>query len=342
MSLLVVLENLLRHEDGENVTQDAIASVAERASRWGKNDEILFYPSRVVMQDYAGLVALIDLATMRERVRAAGGDPANVKPVKPVDLVIDHSLIVNHARSSDSAERNIEEEYALNHDRFAFAKWAQLSLPNLRVVPPGNGIIHQVNLEHLAEVVRVDEATGLVHPESQIGTDSHTTMINGLGVLAWGVGGIEAAASMLGEPVSMLVPGCDRREAQRRAAPGRAGHPISFSPSWKSSALKRRGRQIRGILRPRHCGLFGGRPRDLSPTWRRNMAPPAGILPHRREDALLSAAHGPRCGLRSRAWAITRSSQAFGLAMHRAITPMWWRSISPPSAARSRAREAPA
>ena len=159
----VVLENLLRHEDGARVTTEAIAAVAERSARWGKSEEILFYPSRIVMQDYAGLVALIDLATMRERVHTAGCNPETVKPVKPVDLVIDHSLIVNHARAGDAAENNIAEEYALNRDRFTFAKWAQLSLPNLRVVPPGNGIIHQVNLEHFAEIVRHDEIVGLYH-----------------------------------------------------------------------------------------------------------------------------------------------------------------------------------
>ena len=220
VSLLIVLENLLRHEDGVRVTQGAIASVAERSKNWGAASEILFQPSRIVMQDYAGLVALIDLATMRERFAAKGGDPASLAPVKPVDLVIDHSLMVNHARALDSAERNLTEEYALNADRFTFAKWAQQSLPNLRVVPPGNGIIHQVNLEHFAEVVREDPANGLIHPESQIGTDSHTTMINGLGVLAWGVGGIEAAGSMLGEPVSMLVPDVIGVRLTGQARPG--------------------------------------------------------------------------------------------------------------------------
>ena len=206
ISLLIVLENLLRHEDGKLVTTDHIAAVAGRARRWGEPAEVLFYPSRVVMQDYAGLVALIDLATMRDAVRKAGGNPAAVRPVIPVDLVIDHSLIVNHAGAPDSAARNLADEHAQNGERFAFAKWAQAALAPLRVVPPGNGIIHQVNLEQLAQVVRRDPVTGLTHAESQIGTDSHTTMINALGILAWGVGGIEAAAAMLGEPGSLLVP----------------------------------------------------------------------------------------------------------------------------------------
>ena len=206
MSLRIVLENLLRHEDGRSVTHDHIAAVAERAAHWGQPSEILFQPTRVLMQDYSGLVALIDLATMRDRVAAAGRDPGLVNPVKRVDLIVDHSLIANHAGTRAAFDRNLEDEYRQNRERYEFLKWAQASLANVNIVPPGNGIIHQINLEHLAEVISLDASGGIVHPETCIGTDSHTTMINGLGVLGWGVGGIEAEASMLGEPVSMLVP----------------------------------------------------------------------------------------------------------------------------------------
>ena len=220
VGLRIVLENLLRHEDGDAVTADHIEAVARRASRWGSPDEISFQPSRIVMQDYSGLVALVDIATMRDRVREAGGDAASINPVKPVVLVVDHSLVVNQARTQDAAERNLSDEYAQNLERYEFLKWAQASLGNVRIVPPGNGIIHQINLEHLAEVVARAGTTGVVHPETQIGTDSHTTMINGIGVLGWGVGGIEAEAAMLGEPVSMLVPDVIGVRLTGRTRPG--------------------------------------------------------------------------------------------------------------------------
>jgi len=206
VGLKIVLENLLRHEDGESVSADHIAAVAERSLRWGDAAEILFRPTRIVMQDYSGLVALIDIATIRDRIRELGGDPKRVNPAIPAVLIVDHSLVVNHARSKDALERNLAEEYEQNRERYEFLKWAQTAFTNLRIVPPGNGIIHQMNLEFLAEIVSRDSATGFVHPETQIGTDSHTTMVNGLGVLGWGVGGIEAEAAMLGEAVSMLVP----------------------------------------------------------------------------------------------------------------------------------------
>jgi aconitate hydratase len=205
IGLKIVLENLLRHEDGESVTADHIAAVAERTRRWGETAEISFQPTRIVMQDYSGLVALIDIATIRDRFAELGGDPARINPVKPAVLIVDHSLMVNHAGTKDALERNLAEEYEQNRERYEFLKWAQGAFTNLRIVPPGNGIIHQVNLERLAEVVSRD-GSDFVFPETQIGTDSHTTMINGLGVLGWGVGGIEAEAAMLGEPVSMLVP----------------------------------------------------------------------------------------------------------------------------------------
>jgi len=202
----ILLENLLRHEDGQTVRAGQIAALAEGSARGGTPVEIAFRPSRIVMQDYSGLVALVDLATLRDEVAAAGGDPASVRPVKPVDLVVDHSLVVNHARRADAAALNLAEEYAQNSERYRFLKWAQGAFANLRIVPPGNGIVHQINLENLARVAVQDPLSRLFHPETQIGTDSHTTMINGLGVLAWGVGGIEAEAALLGEPVALLIP----------------------------------------------------------------------------------------------------------------------------------------
>jgi aconitate hydratase len=206
IGLKIVLENLLRHEDGQSVSTDHIAAVAQRASHWGSAAEILFQPTRVVMQDYSGVVALVDLATIRDRFAQMGGDPARINPIKPAVLIVDHSLVANHAGAKGALEKNLAEEYEQNRERYEFLKWAQGAFANLRIVPPGNGIIHQVNLERLADVVWRDPATEFVHPETQIGTDSHTTMINGLGVLAWGVGGIEAEGAMLGEPVSMLLP----------------------------------------------------------------------------------------------------------------------------------------
>jgi aconitate hydratase len=205
VSLLILLENLLRHEDGKSVTAGLIEKVADRNRRWGETVEIAYHPSRIVMQDYSGLVALTDLATIRDRIAEWGGDAAAVRPVLPVTLVIDHSLTVDCAGTADALEQNAQSEYMLNSERYQFLKWAQTALDGVRIVPPGNGIIHQINLEQLALVV-TEEPNGLVYPETQIGTDSHTTMINGLGVLGWGVGGIEAEAAMLGEPVSMLIP----------------------------------------------------------------------------------------------------------------------------------------
>ena len=201
----LLLENLLRHENGTTVLADQIAALATRAEHPSTALEVAFHPTRVLLQDYSGLVAIVDLASLREEIAEAGGDPAEVQPLRPVDLVIDHSLIVN-AVGADALARNLADEYAQNGERYRFLKWAQQAFANLRVVPPGNGIVHQVNLEQLASPVALDDQTGLVHPETQVGADSHTTMVNGLGVLAWGVGGIEAEAAMLGEPLALLVP----------------------------------------------------------------------------------------------------------------------------------------
>ena len=211
-SIKVLLENLLRHEDGKKVTKEDIAALAAWAktpTRHGEaagDDarEIAFTPERVLMQDLTGVPAVVDLAAMRDAIIALGGDAEKINPLVPVELVIDHSVILERTGTAESYEQNVTIEYERNRERYEFLKWAQSSFRNFRVVPPGMGICHQVNLEHLARVVF--NTDGVAYLDTVVGTDSHTTMINGLGVLGWGVGGIEAEAAMLGQPTSMLIP----------------------------------------------------------------------------------------------------------------------------------------
>jgi aconitate hydratase len=203
-SLKVLLENLLRTEDGVNVTPEQIAALANWNPAAEPDTEIQFSPARVVMQDFTGVPAVVDLATMREAVRDLGGDPARVNPLAPAELVIDHSVIADLFGTPDAFERNVELEYLRNRERYQFLRWGQTAFDQFKVVPPGTGIVHQVNIEYLARVVF--EHQGVAYPDTLVGTDSHTTMVNGLGVLGWGVGGIEAEAAMLGQPVSMLIP----------------------------------------------------------------------------------------------------------------------------------------
>ncbi|SDE55839.1 aconitate hydratase AcnA [Rhodospira trueperi] len=208
-SLKVLLENLLRHEDGRSVTVDDIKAVAAWLETRSSTREIAYRPARVLMQDFTGVPAVVDLAAMREAMTALGGDPKRINPLSPVDLVIDHSVMVDHYASSDALQRNIDLEFERNGERYAFLRWGQKAFDNFRVVPPGVGICHQVNLEYLARTVWTSpDQTGaeVAYPDTLVGTDSHTTMVNGLGVLGWGVGGIEAEAAMLGQPVSMLIP----------------------------------------------------------------------------------------------------------------------------------------
>ena len=207
-SLRVLLENLLRNEDGTSVSRDDIAAVASWDPGAKPSTEIAYRPSRVVMQDFTGVPAVVDLAAMREAFAAMGGDPAAMNPDCPVDLVIDHSVQVDSFGSLTSFGKNVELEYQRNRERYQFLRWGQQAFSDLRVVPPGAGIIHQVNLEYLASVVHLRKHQGTLRafPDTLVGTDSHTTMINGLGVLGWGVGGIEAEAAILGQPISMLVP----------------------------------------------------------------------------------------------------------------------------------------
>jgi aconitate hydratase len=212
-SLKILLENLLRTEDGANVTAEHITALASWDATREPETEIQFSPARVLMQDLTGVPAVVDLATMREAMRDLGGDPAKINPLVPAELVIDHSVVADIFGRPDAFERNVGFEYERNSERFAFLRWGQQALEQFRVVPPGTGIVHQVNIEHLARVVMVADAKDssgepvkAAYPDTCVGTDSHTTMQNGLGVLGWGVGGIEAEAAMLGQPISMLIP----------------------------------------------------------------------------------------------------------------------------------------
>src|SRR5215469_15042260 len=208
--LKVLLENLLRTEDGVNVTADHITALASWDPAAEPATEIQFSPARVIMQDLTGVPAVVDLATMREAMRDLGGDAGRINPLVPAELVIDHSVIADVFGRPDAFERNVEFEFQRNRERFGFLRWGQEAFSQFKVVPPGTGIVHQVNIEHLARVVMTSGAGaegGLAaYPDTCLGTDSHTTMQNGLGVLGWGVGGIEAEAAMLGQPVSMLIP----------------------------------------------------------------------------------------------------------------------------------------
>jgi len=215
-SMKVLLENLLRYEDGKSVTKDDIVALADWLKNRRSDREIAFRPARVLMQDFTGVPAVVDLAAMRDAMKTLGGDPEKINPLVAVDLVIDHSVIVNFFGSASAFKKNVAEEYKQNQERYRFLKWAQQSFQNFRVVPPGTGICHQVNLEYLSKTVWTEKqtttvkgrrvTTELAYPDTVIGTDSHTTMVNGLSVLGWGAGGIEAEAAMLGQPMSMLLP----------------------------------------------------------------------------------------------------------------------------------------
>src|SRR5713101_7159707 len=215
-SMKVLLENLLRNEDGRSVAKEDIQAVAQWLKTKTSEREIAFRPARVLMQDFTGVPAVVDLAAMRDAMKMLGGDPKKINPLVPVDLVCDHSVSVNFYGTNLAFKKNVEEEYRQNRERYEFLKWSQKSFDNFRVVPPGTGICHQVNLEYLSHTVWSDKykvkvdgtpvVTEVAYPDTLLGTDSHTTMVNGLSVLAWGVGGIEAEAAMLGQPYSMLLP----------------------------------------------------------------------------------------------------------------------------------------
>ena len=214
-SLKILLENLLRTEDGANITAEDIRALVGWDPNAEPSEEIQFTPARVIMQDFTGVPCVVDLATMREAMADMGGDPSKINPLAPAELVIDHSVIADVFGTADAFTRNVEIEYSRNHERYQFLRWGQTAFDDFKVVPPGTGIVHQVNIEHLARVIfshEVGPADGsgqtevVAYPDTCVGTDSHTTMVNGLGVVGWGVGGIEAEAAMLGQPVSMLIP----------------------------------------------------------------------------------------------------------------------------------------
>ena len=207
-SLKVLLENLLRTEDGKNVTRQQIEALGSWVPTAEPDTEIQYTPARVIMQDFTGVPCIVDLATMREAVAGLGGDPTKINPLAPAELVIDHSVIADLFGTENALERNVEIEYERNGERYQFLRWGQTAFEDFKVVPPGTGIVHQVNIEYLARVTYTRKVNGVLqaYPDTCVGTDSHTTMVNGLGVLGWGVGGIEAEAAMLGQPVSMLIP----------------------------------------------------------------------------------------------------------------------------------------
>ena len=207
-SLKVLLENLLRTEDGENITAAHVQALAGWDPNAEPSEEIQFTPARVIMQDFTGVPCIVDLATMREAMSELGGDPSKINPLAPAEMVIDHSVMIDVAGRVDALELNMDLEFERNRERYQFLRWGQGAFDDFKVVPPGTGIVHQVNIEYLARTVMTREVDGALraYPDSCVGTDSHTTMVNGLGVLGWGVGGIEAEAAMLGQPVSMLIP----------------------------------------------------------------------------------------------------------------------------------------
>jgi len=207
-SLKVLLENLLRFEDGVNVTKGDIEALLKWEPKALPSHEIAFTPARVIMQDFTGVPCIVDLAAMREAIVKLGGDPQKVNPLAPAELVIDHSVQVDEYGAANSLQHNNEIEFQRNGERYMFLRWGQTAFSNFKVVPPNTGIVHQVNIERLARVIFSDESAAKksAYPDTLVGTDSHTTMVNGLGVLGWGVGGIEAEAAMLGQPVTMLIP----------------------------------------------------------------------------------------------------------------------------------------
>ena len=261
-SLKVLLENLLRTEDGANITADDIKAIAGWDADADPSKEIQFTPARVIMQDFTGVPCVVDLATMREAMADLGGDPTKINPLAPAEMVIDHSVIADVFGTPEAFERNVEIEYERNRERYQFLRWGQGAFDDFKVVPPGTGIVHQVNIEHLARTVFTREVDGELqaYPDTCVGTDSHTTMVNGIGVVGWGVGGIEAEAAMLGQPVSHADPARRRLQAQRRPARGRH-RDRPGAHDHRDAAQARRRRQVRRVLRPRRLRAAAGQPR---------------------------------------------------------------------------------
>ena len=279
-----------------------------------------FKPARVILQDFTGVPCVVDLAAMRDAVKRLGGDPKRINPLVPVDLVIDHSVQVDVFGTCDALERNAEIEFERNRERYEFLRWGQKAFRNFRVVPPATGIVHQVNLEYLAQgVLTQPDADGatVAYPDTLVGTDSHTTMINGLGVVGWGVGGIEAEAVMLGQPLYMLMPRGGRLQAHRRAARGRHRHRPG-ADRHADAAQEGRGRQVRRVLRPRALGDVAAptapRSRNMAPEYGATM----GFFPVDAETLRYLERTGARRGRAS--WS-RRYCQGAGAVPHRRRRP---------------------
>ena len=251
-SLKILLENLLRFEDGVNVTRKDIEAVLNWDPKAAPAHEIAFTPARVILQDFTGVPCVVDLAAMREAVVKLGGQAESVNPLAPVELVIDHSVQVDEYGTKQALADNNRIEFERNGERYSFLRWGQTAFDNFKVVPPNTGIVHQVNLEHLGRVV-FDRNVGKTHqayPDTLVGTDSHTTMINGLGVLGWGVGGIEAEAAMLGQPITMLIPQVIGVKLTGSLADGATATDLVLT-AHRNAAQERRGGEVRGVLRRR-------------------------------------------------------------------------------------------
>ena len=315
-SLKVLLENLIRTEDGANITAEHIRALANWDPSADPNIEIQFTPARVIMQDFTGVPCVVDLATMREAMADLGGDPDKINPLAPAEMVIDHSVIADVFGRADAFERNVELEYERNRERYQFLRWGQTAFDEFKVVPPGTGIVHQVNIEHLARVVM--HRGGIAYPDSCVGTDSHTTMVNGIGVLGWGVGGIEAEAAMLGQPVSMLIPRVVGFKLTGEIPAGHHRHRRG-ADHHRDAPQARRGRQVRRVLRRRGRRRPAGQPghhRQHEPGVRLHR----GDVPDRRGDHQLPAADRPPGragragrGLRQGAGPLARRRQGAGL-----------------------------
>jgi aconitate hydratase len=290
--LKILLENLLRCEDGVNVTRADIEALLEWEPAATPSHEIAFTPARVILQDFTGVPCVVDLAAMRAAIVRLGGDADKVNPLAPVELVIDHSVQVDHYGSPSALAANTRIEFERNGERYAFLRWGQSALRNFSVVPPSTGIVHQVNLEYLGRVV-FDAERGGVHsayPDTLVGTDSHTTMINGLGVLGWGVGGIEAEAAMLGQPVTMLIPQVIGVRLIGRLSPGSTATDLVLT---LTELLRKRG------VVDKFVEYFGDGLAHLPLADRATRQHGAGVrqhvrhLSHRRGDDPLPRAHGP-------------------------------------------------
>ena len=249
-SLKVLFENLLRHENGRSVTVDHLQALVQWLRARRSEQEIAYRPARVLMQDFTGVPAVVDLAAMRQAMLDLGGDPQRINPLSPVDLVIDHSVQVDAFGGPRAFQINVEREYERNGERYAFLRWGAAAFDNFRVVPPGTGICHQVNLEYLAQVVwtAADGNRQLAYPDTLVGTDSHTTMVNGLAVLGWGVGGIEAEAAMLGQPISMVIPEVVGFKLTGQLPEGATATDLVLTVT-EMLQEEGRGRQVRRVLR---------------------------------------------------------------------------------------------